>query len=136
MAISISISDEDHMRAIAVVAGRHAAAIIADTLFEHSREDELIQQVRAQALEKIIAQKEFYELSLDLTLTAIGISSSQLEQVPTNGARSLRKGVLSSVPQDRLASRKYKGSDAATTGSSFDEVSYSSVLTVNLRIEQ
>ena len=127
--MAISIMQEAHLTAIATVADNHAQAELSDTTFEHTKKDEFNERVKAKALAKIIKQKKYYEKSLALKLTPIGIRESKIQSHATRGAKVL---------EEILAARRDEAGYSSTQqsrGSSFDELRYEVSLSVDFKME-
>ena len=134
--MAVSIEKEAHLKEIAVVADRHEEAELSDTTFEHTQKDAFNNRVKAQALKKIITQKEFYEQSLGVKLTPIGIRDSNIRQRATRGALMLETVVATTVNVDREGlSSVSKRQQRPATAPSFDEVKYEANLAVDFKIE-
>ena len=142
--MAVSITEEEHMTEVALVADKYKEIELSTTTFEHTKKDELNAKVKAKALAKIIKQKTFYEQSLGLKLSPIGIRDSNIRQRATRGAVILQEAVSASTPQlskssSSLSSDKaYKDSEPlkrARTVPSFDEVRYEASLSVDFKIE-
>ena len=134
--MAISISDEAHLQNIAAVADQYDEAEISDTAFEHTKKDEFSQKVKARALGKILKQKEFYEKSLGVILTTIGISDSAIHQRATRGAYALEEVLVSA---HRLAESPISPPSkrpAPETEPSFDEIKYEATIAVDFKIEE
>lgn len=133
--MAISITDELHLQDIAAVADRMSEAELSDTAFEHSKKEEFNKNVKAQALEKVMNQKAFYEQSLGVTLVPVGIRDSNIHQQATRGAAALEELIVTSVRQEssRLSSSaKYQKPGRQ---SSFDEVKHQANIAVDFKIQ-
>jgi len=132
--MAISITEESYLKEIAVVADEHKEVELSDTAFEHTKKDEYNEKVKAKALAKVIKQKKFYEQSLGLKLSPIGIRDSSIRQRGTRGAMMLEEVVVTGVMQkkDSYSSAKQQRSQSP----SFDEVKYEANLSVDFKIEQ
>jgi uncharacterized protein len=133
--MAISITDEAHLKEIAVISDQFEEVDLSDTEFEHSAKDEYNQKVKAKALDKVLKQKAFYEKTLGLKLTAISIRDSNIHQMATRGARVLESVVVSRRldESDSYSSiAKFKEQAPST---SFDEIKYQADITVDFKIE-
>jgi uncharacterized protein len=133
--MAISISDETHLKEIAVISDRFQEVDLSDTEFEHSAKDEYNQKVKAKAIDKILKQKLFYEKTLGLKLTAIGIRDSHIRQIATRGARVLEGAVVSNRKQDNDSLSSIAKFKEQAPSTSFDEVKYEADITVDFKIE-
>ena len=134
--MAVSILKESHLQEIAAISDRYQEVELSDIAFEHTKMDEYNSKVKAEALEKVIEQKEFYEKSLGVKLTPIGIRDSNIRQRATRGAMVLEEAIVtaSKLQQDNYSSvSKYR--DQAQEPS-FDEVKYEANLAVDFKIEQ
>ncbi len=133
--MAISITNEAHLKDIAVISDQFEEVDLSDTEFEHSAKDEYNQKVKAKALDKVLKQKAFYEKTLGLKLTAISIRDSNIHQMATRGARVLESVVVSRRldESDSYSSiAKFKEQAPST---SFDEIKYQADITVDFKIE-
>ncbi len=134
--MAVSITQEQQLKSIALVADNYEEVALSDTSFEHSKKHATIEKVKALALDDIIKQKEFYEKKLGLKLTAIGIRNADARQNATRGAMVLEEIVVTGIKKNQSGSSyasSYK--QASQTKSSFDEVVYSASLFVDFKIE-
>lgn len=135
--MAISIFKEEYLKDIALVADNYDEVELSDTSFEHSKKQEYIEKVKAQALAKIIKQKEFYEEKLGLKLRAIGIRDSDADQSATRGALVLEEIVVTGVRKNKSASSFGAGyKRTADRSSSFDEVKYRAKLHIDFKIQR
>jgi uncharacterized protein YggE len=133
--MAISITQERHLKEIAVVADNHDEVELSDTVFEHTKKDEYNEKVKAKALANVIKTKEFYEESLGLKLTAIGIRDLNIRLRATRGAMVLDEAIVNAAkPEKRSYSSVAKQRDQKNE-SSFDEIKYEANLSVDFKIE-
>ncbi len=137
--MAISITDEAHLQEIAVVADKFGEVELSDTAFEHTKKDEFNEKVKAKALENILKQKEFYEKTLGVKLTPIGIRDSDIHLMATRGAMVLEQAVMApaSMAPDQRDSKAYSSAAKYRDQSnepSFDEVKYAANITVDFKI--
>jgi uncharacterized protein len=133
--MAISITDETHLKEIAVISDQYQEVDFSDTEFEHSAKDEYKQKVKAKAIDKILKQKIFYEKSLGLKLTAIGIRVSHIRQIATRGARVLEGAVISNRKHESDSFTSIAKFKEQAPSTSFDEVKYEADITVDFKIE-
>ena len=133
---SITISNEAHLETIAAIADKFSEVELTDTTFEHTKKDEYQTELKAEALDKILKQKQFYESVLSVELTPIGIRDSHVFQNATPGAMALEQTVSSALKRlddsQSLSPKKQRG---GAKGASFDEVQYQVELAVDFKIE-
>ncbi len=134
--MAISITQEKHLKEIAIVADNHKEAKLSDTAFEHTKKDEYNEKVKAKALANVIKQKKFYEKSLGLKLSPIGIRDSNIRQRATRGAMVLEEVIVTAAKREKSSYSsvaKYRNQEQEP---SFDEVKYEANLSVDFKIEQ
>ncbi len=137
--MAVSITEENQLKEIALVADTQEAVELSDTSFEHTKKDELEDKVKEQALAKVMKQKAFYEKSLGIKLIPIGFrkENTGFHAQATRGAMVLEEVVVtaqkrSSNYQDTAINTSRYNS---TVESSFDEVEYKAGIYVDFRIE-
>lgn len=133
--MAISIADETHLKDIAVISDQYQEIDLSDTEFEHSAKDEYSQKVKAKALDKVLKQKTFYEKTLGLKLTAIGIRDSNIRQMATRGARVLEGAIVSRSRDENDSYSSIAKFKEQAPSTSFDEVKYEADITVDFKIE-
>lgn len=134
--MAIAIMREQHLKEIAVVADQYKEVELSDTTFEHTKKDEFNAKVKAKALTNVIKQKTFYEKSLGLKLTPIGIRDSNIRQRATRGAMVLDQVVATEAKREKSAYSSIAKYRNQAKESSFDEVKYEANLSVEFKIEQ
>lgn len=134
--MAIAITEEKHLKDIALVADNYKEAELSDTTFEYTKKDAFKQKVKEKALADIIKQKQFYEQSLGIKLIAIGIRDSDIRHHATRGAMVLEEIVVtgSKMKSHDLASEPVYQSQMQEP--SFDEVQYEADLSVDFKIVQ
>lgn len=135
--MAVSITEENQLKEIALVADTQEAVELSDTSFEHTKKDELEDKVKEQALAKVMKQKAFYEKSLGIKLVPIGFRKQNIGLKATRGAMVLEEVVVtaqkrSSNYQDTAINTSRYNS---AVESSFDEVEYKAGIYVDFRIE-
>jgi uncharacterized protein len=133
--MAISITNEAHLKDIAVISDQFEEVDLSDTEFEHSAKDEYNQKVKAKALDKVLKQKAFYEKTLGLKLTAISIRDSNIHQMATRGARVLEGIVVSKSLDDSDSYSSIGKFKEQAPSTSFDEIKYQADITVDFKIE-
>jgi len=136
--MAVSITQEKHLEEIAAVADKHVEVELSNTTFEHTKKDEYNEKVKAKALAKIIKQKEFYEQSLELKLSPIGIRDSNFRQRATRGAMVLEEVIMTTAKQEKSSYSSVANyrDQMQKQEPSFDEVKYQANLSVDFKIEQ
>ena len=133
--MAVSIVDESQLKKIATIADAKAEVELADITFEHTQKDEYNAKVKAQALAKIMQQKQFYTNSLGVKLTPIGFRDTHIGYRATPGARVLEQAVLTKsrgIQQDAPAKML---ADHGSRPSAFDEIQYTAEIYVDFKIE-
>jgi uncharacterized protein len=133
--MAISITDEALLKEIAVISDQYQEVDLSDTEFEHSAQDEYNQKVKAKALDKVLKQKAYYEKTLNMKLTAIGVRDSHIRQVATRGARVLEGIVVSKSREESDSYSAIAKFKEQTPSTSFDEVKYEADIAVDFKIE-
>ena len=134
--MAISIFDEGHLKEIASVADANEEIEFSGTLFEHTKKDEVLSKLRNQALEKVLAQKAFYEEALGVKLTPTNFRDADVHYEGTEGAVALNYAVLKA--DQRGSSKSYSSSKSAVkspSATSFDEVRYEATVSVDFSID-
>lgn len=134
--MAIAISDESHLKEIAVISDQYAEVELSDTEFEHSAKDEYNDRVKARALDRVLKQKAFYEKTLGLKLIAIGIRDSNIVQTATRGARMLEGVITSRSKQDNDSYSAIASFKEQAPATSFDEIKYQADITVDFKITE
>lgn len=135
--MAISITEEDQLKEVAAVADNNQEVELSDTVFEHSKKDEYNDLVKSKALEKILKQKGFYEKSLGVKLSPIGIRDSNIRQRATSGALRIEEVIVTAQKRSKSyqdTARSVRASNSKSE-SSFDEVVYEASLSVDFKIQ-
>lgn len=136
--MAISIVKEEHLKAIALVADSDEGIELSATTFEHTAKDEFNNQVKMDALDKVMKQKAFYEKSLGVKLTTVGFRDSQIFQRATRGAMALEEIIVTAQKKesrDYASVSQARPRQQAPAQPSFDEIIYEANLTVDFKIE-
>lgn len=134
--MAITLQQEEQLKKVAALSDKFEEVEFSDTVFEHSQEDECRKKLKAEALEKIIEQKKFYETTLGLKLSPIGIKDFDLSQAGTQGAMLLNEAVFGAAKQGYEGDSKFASrSLVQQTTTSFDELKYEARLSVDFKIE-
>jgi len=134
--LSITINEEKHLEIIAKLTDQYEQIVLGNTEFKHSEEEKYRQLVKEKALQKILKQKELYESRLDVSLTTVGFSDSQIYAQPTRGASVIEEIVVAGTRRsqsDSYVSSVKQRSVKGTT--SFDEVKYQANISVRFKID-
>ncbi len=135
--MAITITEEAQLQTIAAIADRNENIALSDTAFEHSKKHELEQQVKEKALDNVMQQNDYYEKSLNVTLTPVGFRQSNTGLRATRGAMAVEKAMYSA--RDKSLRLEDASSSmpqpAPTSNTSFDEVVYQAGMYVDFKIE-
>ena len=134
--MAVTINDSVHLQVIAKIADQSDNIELSDTAFEHSKKEQFNEQVKAKALDKILKQKTFYEETLGVTLTPIGIRDAHIQQGATRGALVLENIVVAGITGERKAYTSSPRVRQASNENSFDEVKYQANISVDFKIEK
>ena len=133
--MAISITKEDHLKEIAAVADTSKEVEISDTEFEHTKKEEFDEKVKAEALEKVLKQKAFYEKSLGVKLVPVGFRDSYVHQRATRGAMILEEVVVTARKREDSSYSFGSNYSDEVQVPSFDEVVYEANVSVDFRID-
>lgn len=133
--MAISITKESHLEKIAAVVDQSQEAELSNTTFEHTQKDQFNEKVKAKALESILKQKAFYEKSLGVKLTPVGIRDSNIRQRATRGAMALDEVIVTAVRREKESYSSGAKYLSQAQEPSFDEVKYEANMSVDFKIE-
>jgi len=131
--LAITIDKEDQLQTIARVADYSTEVELADTAFEHTEKEKFNDKVKAAALERVLAQKAFYEESLGITLVPIGIRDTSVKQRATIGARMLEEVLVTATKRSDGGYSSVSSYDSIEVPS-FDELFYEASMAVDFKI--
>lgn len=130
--MSVTITTEDQLLALAKVADNNDAVELASTKYEHTQKAAFQEKVKQQALEKIMKEKAFYEKSLGVSLNTIGIRDVNFRQRPTRAAMDVEEIVLT-ARKSTGSSMSYESQPARPA--SFDEITYEAQLFIDFSLQ-
>lgn len=134
--MAVSITQQNQLQAVAAIADKFPEVELNATTFEHTKKDQLNQLVKQKALDKILKQKAFYEKSLGIKLTPIGVRDSNIQRVATRGAKLFSKAMTPKAMRTGMAKPAVADKPIpAPTAPSFDEIKYRAKLSVDFKIE-
>ncbi|MFT7560012.1 MAG: hypothetical protein ACI93R_001927 [Flavobacteriales bacterium] len=134
--ISIKIQLEQHLQDIAIIADAQPEALLSGSSFEHSQKYALTQNLKKQALEKVIAKKTFYEKALNIKLIATSFRESTIDNNVTEGANLVQEIIVSGIRSDRELYKSRNFSDAPKLrANSFDEIKYEAHISIDFKVE-
>ena len=134
--MAISIMQEVHLKEIATVADQYKEVELSDATFEHTKKDEHNKKIKAKALTDVIRQKEFYEQTLGLKLSPIGIRDSTVHQHATRGAMALESVIRTAAGREKSSYSSVAKHRAPDQAQSFDEVKYEANISVDFKIDR
>ncbi|MEX0964576.1 MAG: SIMPL domain-containing protein [Pseudohongiellaceae bacterium] len=131
--MEIEVSSEEHLQLLAAAADENDEVEFESTQFEHSEEDAFEDQVRELALQDVMAQKAYYETSLDLQLKAINFYYGGIQQLARAMPRAAMVQEMAMDSGSRSTSAALAQS-APSVAPSFDEVEYQTNISVVFEI--
>ncbi|VUD64996.1 hypothetical protein TDB9533_03453 [Thalassocella blandensis] len=133
--VAVTISNEKQLEHIASIADRHEEISLSGTSFKHSKKLEFEQQVKKNALEKVLKKKAFYEKSLGVKLSPISFSESDVDFAATQGANRFEEEIIvTGVRESKDSAYSKRRASSSSQESSFDEVKYRAVITVEFKV--
>jgi len=129
--MSVTITTEKQLLAVAKVSDDKEAVELASTKYEHTKKSDYQQKVKQKALDKIMKEKDFYEKSLGVSLKTIGIRDVNFSQRPTRAAMQVEEVVVTA----RKSSSSMAYDSAPPRPTSFDEVTYEAQLFIDFSID-
>ena len=127
--MEVNVSSEEHLQLLATAADNHEEVKFESTAYEHSLEDEFEKQVRALAMEDVMAQKTYYENSLGLELKAVNFFYGEIRLMSR-----VRPMMAARTEMSADASISLSAPAAPVIAPTFDEVDYQTSLTVVFEI--
>lgn len=131
--MSITITEEKHLQELAKIADAHKEIQLTETKFKNTNEDKDKSKAKSNALAKIMQQKEIYETSLNVKLTATNFSEGQIYTSPSS--RQLEEVIATNVRKSYSADEKLQSAVQQEPAASFDEVIYKANIYVNFIVE-
>lgn len=127
--ISIRISSENALESIAKVVDQNREVTLLKTEYEHSKKAEYIEKVKAQALENVLKEKQFYSEKLGIKLVPISFSD--------NNANPEHDIEVIEVMGYRRAKEKssYSADVKPMSKASFEELKYKAKVSVSFKVE-
>jgi len=129
--LSVKVSEEESLRAIALIADKIDAVKISGTDFEDSKKEEHKKLTKKRALERVLEDKAFYENTLSVKLTPISFYDGIVHINPTTGASQIEEVALYSMRADKSLKRQ---SIEPPSKSSFDELNYHASIRVEFKV--
>jgi uncharacterized protein YggE len=129
--VAVKISDESALQALASITDQFKEMTISGTEYKHTQKESVYEDMKKEALDKILANKRYYESSLDVVLNTANFYDSGLQINATAGARDVE---IIEVKAKRLQEADLSYSSAVRrpkATSSFEEIEY----TITMRVE-
>lgn len=133
--IAIDITEEAQLKEIALIADSSKSIEMSGLTFEHSEKDSFQQQVKLDALEKVMQQKASYEKSLGVKLTPVNFRETPFTLLPTPGAMRMQEALVTGLKSDKLEISSSASIRQETAPTSFDEVKYQAQVSVEFKVE-
>lgn len=132
--MAITIYEENQLKEIATVADNNKEVELADTAFEHTKNEEFNNKVKMQALDKVMQQKMLYEKRLGVKLLPIAFRDSRIANRGTRGALALEEIIVTAAKREDHSSSTAIMREGPME-SSFDEIQYDASISVDFKIE-
>lgn len=134
--VAVKINNEQALQSLATIADKFEEMSIASTEYKHTTKDELYEEMKEEAMQKILASKSYYEKTLGVKLKTLSFYDSGIQSNATNGGRALE---MIRVTRLREEQDEYKMSSVAKPNhnsqqSSFEEIQYTSDMRVEFEI--
>jgi uncharacterized protein YggE len=134
--VAVKINNEQALQSLATIADKFEEMSIASTEYKHTTKDELYEEMKEEAMQKILASKSYYEKTLGVTLKTLSFYDSGIQSNATNGGHALE---MIRVSGSRKAQDEYNMSSLAkpdynSQQSSFEEIQYTSDMRVEFEI--
>ncbi|NMP17743.1 SIMPL domain-containing protein [Thalassotalea sp. Y01] len=126
--VTVRIDNELGFQSIAKIVDAYDEVTLINTDYEHSEKDVYIQKTKQNALNKVLAQKDFYVQSLGIDLQAISFNDrssyeeDDIERIEVTGSRMKQVSLSDSYQQQPV-------------GSSFEKITYSAKVTVTFVVQ-
>lgn len=130
----IRIQSEQHLQLIASLADEKDEITLSQTTFEHSGKDAFQEQVKQDALDRVLAKKRYYEQTLGIKLMPVAFYDNPMPMVPTDGARIVEEVVVANARAEGAGLASMRKMASAPETASFDEVKYKAQVTVEFEI--
>lgn len=124
--VTIRITDEAELQNIAQVVDQYEEVSLQSTTYEHSLADDFLQQVKEDALHKVLVQKDFYMDKLGVTLQAVSFrdANAYVQNEEIIEVRGKRAALLSQSKADYSAPKKM----------TFEKLIYKASVSVNFKV--
>jgi len=139
--MQVEVSDEKHMRAVALAADNNPEIEFSDIEFEYSGDEAMKKSVLADAMDDLMEKKSYYEERLGLVLkpvkfTAPNVSSVARGRVLADIPQSITAVGLEEVVVAARGDSEADYFDEGFTMMTFDEMDYDAYVTVIFEVSQ
>jgi uncharacterized protein YggE len=139
--MQVEVSDEKHMRAVALAADNNPEIEFSDIEFEYSGDEEMKKSVLAAAVDDLMEKKSYYEERLGLVLkpvkfTAPNVSAEARGRVRAAIPQSVRAVGLEEITVTSRRNSEADYLDEGFTMMTFDEMDYDAYVTVTFEVSQ
>lgn len=127
--VTVSVSNEEAFLTVTKLSDQYKEVKVASTRFEHTQKEAVEAELRKTAMDKVLAQKAFYENRLGVELTAVAFREGEFYARPMvqQAPARLEKAQFSSAPMADSAPQK---------PTSFDEIEYKTTLFVDFEVQK
>lgn len=134
--VSVKINNEQALQSLATIADKFEEMNIASTEYKHTTKDALYEEMKEEAMQKILASKTYYEKTLSVTLKTLSFYDSGIQSNATNGGRALEMIRVTGLREkkDEYATSSLSKPDYNSQQSSFEEIQYTSNMSVEFEI--
>ena len=135
--MAVSIFREKHFYLLASFSDSYKEISLSTKEFEHTQKEKFEASVKKKALEKVMAQKAFYETQLGLVLKPVAFRDFDVVQSGTRSARDLETKIVvtgSRIKRSRAKSSSYAEEVQASVPQTFDEVEYKATISVEFEV--
>ena len=131
--VAVVIGDEKALQALAAISDSYKEMSIAGTEYKHTQKDRMHTELKKEAMNKVLADKAYYESTLGVTLKTLSFSDSGLNIGATAGERAVEMiQVSGSRKRSDLSSLSYESARAPKT--SFEEIEYNTTVSVQFEV--
>jgi uncharacterized protein YggE len=135
--MQIEVSDEKHMRVVALAADNNPEVEFSGIEFENSNDEEMKKTVLAGAIDAVLEKKSYYEERFGLVLKPVGFTAPSVSAEPRGGVRA-NVPASGSLEEITVTARKSSASDDYDDSITitFDEIDYSAFVRVTFEVSQ
>lgn len=129
--LTIRIASESQLESVAKIVDEYKEVSLQKTEYEHSKKDDFLKQVAEEALDKVLAQKAFYEtkLGIELEVDSFFTQDAYVESSqPLRHNRIEKRATLSTLDQEQAYSSQ-------PVNTSFEKLVYRATVTVNFTVK-